>query len=212
MLGNISFDTVLFTNKEDISSLKIFDFTKAFLIEHKEEFIKKVNLNKMDPYKISTLEKLLLENRYDDHTDYERIDNSYLAMKPPEFMIGKNLSMDPDNYFKFDVWGIGIILHLLLINCHLYEVILKKEIEGIHKTNIQTYLSEAESKGVTGFEEINFESNPNTTAYDNVAPFFRKILEMCLKLNVSERATVDEVLKEVELISNNRGMLNYCAT
>jgi len=70
MIANLSFDTIFFTDKNDMSSLKIMDFSKAFLIDHKQDFIDKVNLSGIDSYQINSLEKIVLENRYDDHSDF----------------------------------------------------------------------------------------------------------------------------------------------
>jgi hypothetical protein len=85
---------VFFTDRDDLKSLKIMDLSKgkftsfdklAFIIEKKDEFVKAVDLHNIET--LNSLEKILLYNRDDEHTDSERSDNSYLVFKPPEFIL-----------------------------------------------------------------------------------------------------------------------------
>ena len=205
MIGNLSFDTIFFTDKEDMNSLKLMDFSKAFLVEKKQDFIKRVKLNELDPYQVNTLEKIVLENRYDDHADYERLDNSYLAMKPPEFMVQKDLGLDPEVYYKFDIWAIGIIMHFLLINFHLYEILINKEVETITKMEILEYLIERGVKDKEHVTEIDFDG----PTYSHVPYLLKDILKMCLTLDVNKRANINQILEKIEPIIINRGLIKY---
>mmetsp|Transcript_6678 Transcript_6678/g.5804 ORF Transcript_6678/g.5804 Transcript_6678/m.5804 type:complete len:145 (-) Transcript_6678:33-467(-) len=136
---------------------------------------------------------------------FKRQDNSYLAMKPPEFMIHKDLGLDPEGYFKFDVWTLGIIMHFLLVNVHLYEILFNKEIENISKVEIIEFLVERGVEEGENISEIDFDS----ANYENIPYLLKDILKMCLVLDVDKRANIDEVLQKIEPILVNRGLIRY---
>mmetsp|Transcript_19214 Transcript_19214/g.17033 ORF Transcript_19214/g.17033 Transcript_19214/m.17033 type:complete len:308 (-) Transcript_19214:74-997(-) len=190
LLNNLSFDTIIFEN-QDLSSLKIMDFHEAFLIEHKQDFIDKVDLNNIDPHIINSLEKILLRNRDDDHRYHSKEENSRLAMKSPEFMMQKDLGPDPQNHYKSDIWSVGIIFHFFLVGVHHYEILLNRELEDISRYDVAAYLKEKEKVD---------EFDTDADNYKHIPESFKDLLKMCLNFDVEKRATIDEVLQKIKEI------------
>ena len=66
------------------------------------------------------------------HIDPKKIDHSTLKYKPPEYMLGKSFTQ------KIDIWAVGIILHYLVMDMHLFEVIFERSVKEITISDIKS--------------------------------------------------------------------------
>ena len=85
------------------------------------------------------------------HIDPKRIDSNSLRYKPPEFMLGKSYNT------KIDIWAVGIILHYLLMDLHLYEVIFERSVKEITIADIKSL-----------FEDLTIQIDFNVPAYSHI--------------------------------------------